>query len=176
VEEKKNNRKEIAEYYDQFYQKSDFSYYSEKITKRFLKTMIKECKLNPGDRILDIGCGTGYYINFFSGMGFDAIGIDISKTAIDKAKEKYPGSNFKVADAFHLPFEKKSINLVFLYGCSVVNCIDPGDINNYLNYVCDFIKDGGYIIYIGGSNLSGRVDRNSEWFHHNWNDIKMLSC
>ena len=38
-------------------------------------------------RALDLGCGTGATAFFLSQMGFDVFGVDISKSAIEKAKE-----------------------------------------------------------------------------------------
>jgi ubiquinone/menaquinone biosynthesis C-methylase UbiE len=173
--ERKINQKEIIDYYDRFYLSGDFSYYSERITEKFLKTIIKECRLFPGDKILDLGCGTGYYVNILTQMGLDALGVDISKIAIEKAKEKYPESKFEITDATNLSLEKNSVQMIFLYGCSVINCENLSDINNYLEYVLSFIKKGGYLVYIAGSNLSGKLSKNSEWFNHIWTDIKRIS-
>ncbi|MBN1521876.1 MAG: class I SAM-dependent methyltransferase [Candidatus Aureabacteria bacterium] len=40
-------------------------------------------------RVLDIGCGYGYFVNFLRERGFDAVGIDISRTAIEKGLQRF---------------------------------------------------------------------------------------
>lgn len=39
-------------------------------------------------RILDIGCGTGTSVVYLAAKGFEAVGIDVSRIAISKAKKK----------------------------------------------------------------------------------------
>jgi SAM-dependent methyltransferase len=48
--------------------------------------------------VAEIGCGLGYYTSFINRTlpHIDIIGIDISETAINKAKEKFPHLNFEV--------------------------------------------------------------------------------
>ena len=48
--------------------------------------------------LLDIGSGTGHHVDAFTKKGIKAIGIDISKAMVDKAKENYPNSEFKQGD------------------------------------------------------------------------------
>ncbi len=47
-------------------------------------------------KVLELGCGFGHYSQRFAEMGFETIGIDISKTAIDKARELHPSCRFEV--------------------------------------------------------------------------------
>lgn len=48
--------------------------------------------------LLDVGSGTGHHVDAFTKKGIKAIGIDISKAMVDKAKENYPTSEFKQGD------------------------------------------------------------------------------
>lgn len=49
-------------------------------------------------KVMELGCGLGHYTDKISKLGVEAIGVDISATAIDKAKLKYPNYQFIVAD------------------------------------------------------------------------------
>ena len=60
-----------------------------------------------GERILDIGCGTGYLTNLIAESGAHVTGIDNSIEMIDKAKSEYPDIDFKVLSATDFHFEKK---------------------------------------------------------------------
>lgn len=68
--------------------------------------------------LLDIGCGEGYYTGIVeqalhdNGGDVCCYGIDISKTAIDRAARRYRGVQFAVGSAFHLPIRDDSCRLV----------------------------------------------------------------
>src|SRR3989339_1079391 len=58
-------------------------------TLRFLKFLKKEKKYQVLDKVvLDLGCGTGRNSNYLAEMGNSVIGIEISKTAINLAKNR----------------------------------------------------------------------------------------
>jgi len=54
---------------------------------------------NAGERILDLGCGTGQLTEKIALAGAEVMGIDSSPTMIEKAKSNYPQLQFTVADA-----------------------------------------------------------------------------
>ena len=64
--------------------------------------------LNPqaGERILDLGCGTGYLTNVIAGSGATVVGIDNSLEMISKAKTQYPALEFKVQSATEFYFDE----------------------------------------------------------------------
>lgn len=64
-----------------------------------------------GERILDLGCGTGDLTELIHRKGALVVGIDRSKEMIASAKEKYPHLDFKVAavEKFSCPVEFDAI-------------------------------------------------------------------
>lgn len=58
----------------------------------------------PGERILDVGCGTGHLTAQIAAIGADVIGIDASSAMIAQAREKYPSLRFEVMDAREIAF------------------------------------------------------------------------
>src|SRR4030042_3839455 len=48
----------------------------------------------PGEKILDIGCGTGEFIYEIGNLGFSADGCDPSTSMLKIAQEKNPTRNF----------------------------------------------------------------------------------
>lgn len=52
----------------------------------------------PGERILDLGCGTGDLAYEISVSGAYVTGMDYSAEMIERAKSKYPGLSFLTGD------------------------------------------------------------------------------
>ena len=48
--------------------------------------------VRPGGRVLDVGCGSGRDLKVFRSRGFDAVGIDASKTLVQLAR-KFSGAS-----------------------------------------------------------------------------------
>lgn len=72
----------------------------EKLTRRALEIS----ELEPGVKILDIGCGTGHSTKQLEEQGYEVKGIDLSRPMVEKARLK--GLDVQKADMRDLPFEK----------------------------------------------------------------------
>lgn len=53
----------------------------------------------PGERVLDLGCGTGDLTAESSARGARVFGVDASPQMVSRASEKYPGLCFETGDA-----------------------------------------------------------------------------
>lgn len=62
--------------------------------------------VKPGERILDLGCGTGDLTKQIQEQGAEAVAIDASAEMIAKSKDKYPELNFSTADAANFHFDE----------------------------------------------------------------------
>ena len=58
----------------------------------------------PGERILDVGCGTGQLTAEIAQFGAEVVGIDFSPEMIATARQNFPHLRFEVADVTALPF------------------------------------------------------------------------
>ena len=91
----------FANYYDEI---------NEEFWKKYKNTffrLIKNKKSSNCD-VLDLGCGTGSSIKYLSTFGFTNIeGVDISKSMIKIAKNKYPKIKFHIHDMTSFKFYKK---------------------------------------------------------------------
>jgi SAM-dependent methyltransferase len=59
----------------------------------------------PGERILDLGCGTGDAARAIADRGASVVGVDASADMVAAARERFPGLDFRRADATGLPFQ-----------------------------------------------------------------------
>ncbi len=106
------------------------------VSKRFAKL--------SQEKILDLGCGYGWYTDYLSSVGGTAIGVDGSRKMIDICKSLYPNLCFDVVDIEKpLPFENNSFDIVF---CNQV-LMDIRDIDTVLKEVYRILKSGGIFYF-----------------------------
>ena len=60
-----------------------------------------------GERILDIGCGTGHLTQEIANCGAEVLGVDSAETMILQARQNYPNLQFAVMDAINLEFTEE---------------------------------------------------------------------
>lgn len=60
-----------------------------------------------GERILDLGCGTGQLSAEIASSGASVVGLDRSPDMVAEARKKFPALRFEVCDARSLPFHEE---------------------------------------------------------------------
>ena len=67
----------------------------------------RHCRIGPGARVLELGCGAGANVPFFRALRADYYGIDGSATIVKYLQERFPDmrERFEVADfCIQIPF------------------------------------------------------------------------
>jgi trans-aconitate methyltransferase len=59
----------------------------------------------PGERVLDLGCGTGQLTSEIAARGASVLGLDLSPAMIEEARRKFPALGFTAGDARCLDFQ-----------------------------------------------------------------------
>src|SRR4030066_1624453 len=96
-----------------------------------------------GEKVLDLGCGSGRYFEYFKGKNVSYFGIDNSEKLIEIAKSKYPQVNFQVADCLSLPFSDNFFDKIF--SIAVLHQIPSKDLR------VQFLKEAKRVLKPGGS-------------------------
>lgn len=97
---------EIAEIYDHRYDRDRGRIYYSHISRQVME------QIPEGGRLLDLGCGTGLFVRRYVAAGGWAVGLDISRGMIRKARDRCVNSQFTVGDAQCLPFAACSFDAV----------------------------------------------------------------
>src|SRR3989344_4193757 len=84
--------KKYAEYYDKF---NIGKYYANEVD--LIESVLKKFGVS-GNKILDLGCGTGLHEKEFSKRGYDVTGLDLSEEMIEIAKKRNPEYKFFIGD------------------------------------------------------------------------------
>lgn len=89
--------------------KWDASLYDEKhsFVWRLAADLLNLLAAKSGERILDIGCGTGHLTAQIAASGAEVVGIDASTEMIQQARAAHPSLHFEVADARTLTFQQE---------------------------------------------------------------------
>jgi trans-aconitate 2-methyltransferase len=66
---------------------------------KFGAALLELLEPKPGERILDLGCGTGPLTAQIAAAGAEVVGIDSSADMIAQARRSFPQFHFEVADA-----------------------------------------------------------------------------
>ncbi|UNO50902.1 MULTISPECIES: class I SAM-dependent methyltransferase [Alicyclobacillus] len=76
-------------------------HYDEKLgfVSEYGRQVVELLHPQPGERVLDIGCGTGDLTNQIARLGASVVGIDVSERMVEQARRKYPDLSFRVGDA-----------------------------------------------------------------------------
>jgi ubiquinone/menaquinone biosynthesis C-methylase UbiE len=69
--------------------------------------------VEPGMKVLDLGCGNGRLFELLKDSQIDYTGIDNSKKLIGLARTKYTNQKLLTGDALNLPFEDNSFDLIY---------------------------------------------------------------
>src|SRR5258708_764162 len=59
-----------------------------------------------GERILDLGCGTGHLTSQIAAIGATVVGLDKSPAMIERARTLYPELRFEAGDAASFAFDE----------------------------------------------------------------------
>ncbi len=63
-------------------------------------------EVKPGERVLDLGCGTGHLTSEIQKLGANVTGIDASAEMIERAASAHPEVNFEVANGADFHFDE----------------------------------------------------------------------
>ena len=70
--------------------------------------------LEPGSRVIDVGCGSGWFSGALAEAGFAATGVDVATEPLRRARERFPQLELVLAGEHELPFAANSFDGAWL--------------------------------------------------------------
>jgi ubiquinone/menaquinone biosynthesis C-methylase UbiE len=126
-------------------------------------TLIRWLDSQNGERILDIGCGDGYYDMIIAQPGASVVGIDIQEKPLAKARRLYTGEQFEFLymNAEEMEFSDASFDKVVSF--CVIEHLNHGD--RAMHHISRVLKPGGSFVFSADS-LSNPGITAGEREHH----------
>lgn len=96
-----------------------------------VKPILKALDLKEGERLLDAGCGYGFFAQYCKGTDYTGIDFDTGRIELArKRRAEYPLEKFQIGDATKLSFPDKSFDKVICYG--LLHHLSDADAENCL--------------------------------------------
>jgi demethylmenaquinone methyltransferase/2-methoxy-6-polyprenyl-1,4-benzoquinol methylase len=76
------------------------------------RRLMREVAIQAGDRVVDLGCGTGDLIELATGAGAYAVGVDPAGGMLAVARDRGMGASVVQGDAMDIPLADQSVDVV----------------------------------------------------------------
>lgn len=121
--------------------------------------LIEATSIGPGRRVLDVGCGSGEFLELLASTGAEVAGIDPAPAMLELARRSLPGADIRLGDFSELPWPAASFDVV-----TAVNALQFADeMAIALREAARVLRPGGRI---GIAN----------WADDEWNDIDTIEA
>jgi SAM-dependent methyltransferase len=91
---------------------AEYEHFMGRWSQRLAKPFLEFAGIRLGDRVLDVGCGTGVLTMALAEAGAEAIGIDASEPDLDGARRNrsHPSISYELGDARRTRFADRSFD------------------------------------------------------------------
>jgi ubiquinone/menaquinone biosynthesis C-methylase UbiE len=144
--------------WDLDYESGDFRHWEPNPSSPELAALIAAGLITKKAKILDVGCGGGLDTIFIAQCGFSAVGVDLSKKALEIAKAREGKVHVKIdwllGSVFDLPIESQTIDFVMDRG--LFHLIEDAHRAQYSSEMFRVLRPKGSVLIRGASKDAGQ--------------------
>ncbi len=146
----------VADVYDRWYETDEGAMYDH-LEKKAVSKYLRQN--THGMKLLEVGCGTGHWSQFFSDLGFEVTGVDISERMIKIAQGKnIAGPSFQLTDGHSLPFADNSFDVT----AAITTLEFAGNAELVLQEMVRCTRKPSGQLLVGVLNALARLNRNRQ--------------
>lgn len=110
-----------------------------------LARALRDQRFDPrGRSVLDVGCGSGFFTNFYLERGAQVTGIDIAPTSVERLSQRHPQARFVLGDVSETPLAGR-YDLVNAFDV-LYHIVDESRWERALNHLADATVPGGLLL------------------------------
>jgi len=147
--------------YDQIAKEYDQRYPSSQQWERGKALLDLARQLKPKS-ILEVGSGTGYWLNLLSQVTPSIVGLDFSRGMLQQARDRFALHGLARGTAVKLPYQNRTFDLIY--------CVDAihhfGDQRAFIAEAFRVLRPGGALAIIGHDPHSGE----GNWYVYDYFD------
>ena len=125
--------------------------------------------LKDGDRVLELGCGTGYFTKELAKLKIQITAIDISPELLDHARQEVTSGNvtFETQNAYQMGYKDNLFDAVV--GSSVLHHLE---IQKAVYEIYRVLRPGGYIAFTEPNMMNPQIalQKNIPWLKRRLGD------
>lgn len=155
--------RELANYYDKIYSFKEYKKEAENI-----KELIRKYKKSSGNKLLDLACGTGNHLQYFT-EDYDCFGLDLHEGMLKIAQEKIPSARFIQANMKDFRIDQQFDVIISLFS-SIGYILTKKELLETFKTISNHLVKGGLVIIepwlepseygIGGAHMTTFEDGN----------------
>jgi SAM-dependent methyltransferase len=130
----------LARYYDLIYSNKPYVREARAVTK-----MIERTGRSASGSLLEVGCGTGRYLEVFEKASFRCWGIDVSRDMLALARKRAPKSKLIRADMRDFALGRRFDTVVCLFS-SIGYVRSEAELGEAVQRMADHVAPGGLLI------------------------------
>ncbi len=117
----------------------------------------------PG-RVLDVGCGLGDTAEELAGRGFEVVAFDVSPTAVEQARSRFPQSRvtYRVADLLDLPGDLEA-GFDLVVECYTLQVLPPDTRLRAVASLARALAPGGSLLVVARGREAGDALGEMPW-------------
>lgn len=179
----------MKQWYEELFENYGRKYDNESFAQGTIKEcdfIEKEINFEKSLKILDLGCGTGRHSIELAKRGYSLVGIDLSKSLLDKAKEKATEQNLDIS---FLQIDAREVNFSNEFDIIIMLCegafplMETDEMNfQILKNASNALKNNGKIIFTTLNGLfplhnsieefcASTTDEGNATYHNNHFDL-----
>ena len=144
----------VAGWYDQ-HLKSDDTYHAQVV----LPNLVRLVHLQSHESLLELGCGQGFFLNYFFEFSKHITGVDIGKELIEIAKEKNKNIEYVVGSAEDIQLlGKKKFDVIII----VLAIQNMKHLNLVVENISNHLNENGRV-YVVLNHPAFRIPQHSTW-------------
>jgi len=112
----KQDKKEEMSFFQQYAEIQKYDVFTQKSNLEIIRQCLALSCLEPGARVVDLGCGSGVFTRLLDDLNLNCSGLDISYEMMARGRESNPNLGFVSGDIESLPYRSESLDGIILSG------------------------------------------------------------